>query len=315
VATFRQPNGDSATLVNTPTVTGPAGWTIPTCPPCSPTTGVDAGTNHISASPQIPGSVASPVPTIATFAQTGGVFSYGFQPDNVGTNGAPVYSVYNQPLFTGIAGAPTPRSYRGGPPAYPNARDGTFPNGFLGYSQGFLTLLTPAVAGTYNLSILVQTVNGPASQTFTATGGMASTTPLGVIGPASVVPDGAGGVTVNFTAPAGVTETLVDLQVLPWCSAQTGSVGTTYYTQIARGAGPQSVTFAANLGPTGSSAFGCTFAGQTIVAGDNYAVLLVGADYPAFEAGPPQNTSQTPTLAGANGQADVTLSTRQVFAY
>jgi len=320
VATFRQPNGDSATLVNTPSLTGPAAWLIPSCSgasgSCTPSNGVDGGTNHISSSPQIPSGVTSPVPTVATFAQTGGVFSYGFQPDNAATSGAAVFTVYTQPLFTLVTSSPiTGRSYRGGPPAYTNTRDGTFPNGFIGYSQGFLTFLTPAVAGTYNLSIVVQTSNGPVSQTVTAAANVASTTPLGVIGPASVTQDGAGGLTVNFTAPAGVTETLVDVQDLAWCGSQTASPGVAYYTQIARGAGAQSVTFAANLGPTAGSAFGCTFAGRTIVTGDTYAILLVGADYPAYEAGPPQNVSATPALVGAAGQADITLSTRQAFVY
>jgi hypothetical protein len=317
VATFRQPNGDSATLVNTPTVTGPAAWIIPSCTgaagSCTNSTGLDAGTNHLSASVQIPNGVISPTPTPVTLAQTNGVFSYGILPDNVSTSGAPVFSVNAQPFFALVSSPPVAqRSYRGGPPAYPQVRDGTYPSGFFGYSQGFLTLLTPAVAGTYNLSVLVQTSTG-ASTTFSANGSMASTTPLGVIGPASVVQDGAGGMTINFTAPAGVTETEVDVQDLAWCANAT--VGVVYYTVRVTGAGAQSAVLPANLGPTGGSANTCATPGRTIIAGDSYAILLVGADYPLFAAGPPQNVSQSPTLNGAGGQADITLSTRQTFAY
>jgi hypothetical protein len=45
-----------------------------------------------------------------------------------------------------------------------------------------------------------------------------------------------------------------------------------------------------------------------MIAGDIVIVAAVGYDYPAFEAGPPGNTSQKPAIAGANGQADITMS-------
>jgi len=92
VATFRQPNGLSATLLNTPTLTGP--FTVPvgaagtksgasslgtaaflsTCTP-----NVDAGTGHISGSAQ---SVVTANALCTTFGQAGGVFAYGFAPEN-----------------------------------------------------------------------------------------------------------------------------------------------------------------------------------------------------------------------------------------
>lgn len=308
--TFRQPNGDSATLVNTPTLTGPAAWIVPVTG--SPASGVDGGTNSISGRLQVTGG-----PTNSTFGQTGGVFSYGFQPDNT-TTGNAVFSVYAQPFFGSPQFGP---GYRGGPPAYPNVRDGTFPAGFFGYTEGFLTLNIPAVAGTYNLSILLQTVgsSGTTNTTFTAAATMASTTPLGVIGPAGIVQDGNGGITVTFTAPPGVTETLVDVVDTQWC--KTELIGkmisprpTVYYTVLVRGAGAQTAVLPANLGPTGTSALTCSSAGRTIVVGDPYTVILVGTDYPIFEAGPPQSTTQTPTLTGAGGQADITLSTAQSTA-
>jgi hypothetical protein len=46
----------------------------------------------------------------------------------------------------------------------------------------------------------------------------------------------------------------------------------------------------------------------SMASGDTILVAAVGYDYPAFEAGPPGNTSQTPAITGANGQADITMS-------
>jgi len=331
VATFRQPNGNSATLVNTPSLTGPVGWVVPTCPapgspspnPCTPSTGVDAGTNRITASPQIQNGVTSPVPVADTLAQSGGVFSYGFAPDNASTSGAIVTTSYSVPFWAPAApaaGVFTPRSYKGGPPAYPQERNGLSGGGtaFIGFNQGFLTMYTPAVAGTYNLAINVtdsvgNSTNFAASATLTSTAGLP---PYGA--PTSVVEDGAGGLTVNFVAPAGVTETVVDIQDLNYCFATIGGagLGSVWYSIVVQGSGAQSAVLPANLGPTGSSAGACgSTSGPSILAGDTYGVFLVGADYPLFEAGPPQNVAQTPTLVGAAGQADITISNRALFVY
>ncbi len=318
VATFRQPNGNSATLVNTPSLTGPAAWLVPAAPASAPATGVDGGTNRITAAPQIQSGVTSPVPVADTLAQSGGVFSYGFAPDNASTSGAIVTTSYTMPFWaaTGF----TARSYKGGPPAYPQERNGLSGGGtaFIGFAQGFLTLNTPAVAGTYNLAINVtdsvgNSTNFAASATLTSTAGLP---PYGA--PTSVVEDGAGGLTVNFVAPAGVTETVVDIQDLNYCFATIGGsgLGSVWYSVVVQGSGAQSAVFPANLGPTGSSAGACgSTSGPSVLTGDTYGVFLIGADYPLFEAGPPQNVSQTPTLVGAAGQADITIAARATFVY
>ena len=76
VATFRQiSNGLSATLLNTPSIVGPAGFTVPAVA----SAGNDGGTNSITATSQtLPG--ITPAPT--TFGQSIGVFAYGFAPLN-----------------------------------------------------------------------------------------------------------------------------------------------------------------------------------------------------------------------------------------
>lgn len=321
VATFRQPNGDSATLVNTPSLTGPAAWLVPAAPASAPSTGVDGGTNRITASPQIQNGVTSPVPVADTLAQTGGVFSYGFAPDNAGSTGAIVTTSYTMPFWA--AAGFTQRSYKGGPPAYPQERNGLSGGGaaFIGFPQGFLTLNTPAVAGTYNLAINVtdsvgNSTNFAASATLTGTAGLP---PFGA--PTSVVEDGAGGLTVNFVAPAGVTETVVDIQDLNYCTVfatanGVANVGSVWYSIVVPGTGPQSAVLPANLGPSGTSVGNCAaVAGKSILTGDTYGIFLIGADYPLFEAGPPQNTSQTPALVGGAGQADITTSLRATFVY
>ena len=331
VTTFRQKNGLSATLLNTPTITGP--FTVPadaTGSQSGPatttfTTGecaknVDDGTGHITGSAQ---SVVTANAACTTFGQAGLVLSYGIAPENSTTAQAPSFiqygdfnglgDLYGAPFYgdpctesdctgdsaTDEDGNPLPgysqagyAAFRGGPPAFPNARLGTYPTGFLGFGLGFNTFALTPVAGTYNLSI-----NVPSGNTAGATITAPSTTLTNVVGlPAfaddgtDFVEDGAGGGTATCTAPAGVTETIVEL-----FDAETDS----YYTQVVQGAGAVTATFADNLGG------GAGTAGPTLNPGDGYEVECIGADYPLYEAGPTQSNSQTPVIAGANGQADI----------
>jgi hypothetical protein len=48
--------------------------------------------------------------------------------------------------------------------------------------------------------------------------------------------------------------------------------------------------------------------GVSITSGDQYLVYAASFDYKQFEAEPPGNTSQTPTITGSGGQADISLS-------
>ena len=101
--------------------------------------------------------------------------------------------------------------------------------------------------------------------------------------------------------PAGVVETEVFI-----VDANTGS----YFTVgPLTGTGTLNWALPGNLGPcVGNNCQTGASATPSINTGDSYFVASVGYDYPAFEAGPPGNSSQKPTITGANGQADLTMS-------
>lgn len=87
LVTYRQANGLSGTLFNSPTITLPAGPLVP----AAGSAGTDAGTNHISSTPPVqPG-----LPALATtFAQSGGAYAYGFANANSTTAGAANYAQF-----------------------------------------------------------------------------------------------------------------------------------------------------------------------------------------------------------------------------
>ena len=285
VATFRQPNGLSATLLNTPTITGP--FTVP----AATSAGTDAGTHHLSGSPQaLPGTTA----VATTFGQNGGLYAYGFAPENSTTSGAVSYKKYALPFFDAFdIGAV---KFIGGPPAYPNTQISSFPSGFQGYPMGFTIFgggLLPT-AGSYGLSVNIPSANNAGATlvanpaTLTNTAGLAA-----FAAPPVFTSSTAGGGTVTCVAPAGTTETLVELR------EETAGL---FYTQVVQGGGAISAIFADNLGPVASSG---TIA-PTVAKGDTYDVQCIGVDYPAFEAGPPANVQQVPSLG--SGQSDISIS-------
>lgn len=297
VTTYRQPNGLSAVLVSTPTITGPAGFVVNAT---AAQAGVDSGTNHISGSPQVdPGTAAIP----STFGTAGGAFAYGITPENYTTSGSASYAVYSQPFYNVTSATVQARAYRGGPPLYPQFRDGTFPSAFLGYTQGWDAFVNVTLAaGTYGLSVNVPSANATGI-TQTASGTLSTVVPLGAMALPTFNRSGANGGTVAFVAPVGVVESIVYITDTT-TSAHGVQSSSIFYSAMAAGAGPQVVTFPDNIGPR---AFGGP-AGPTFITGDTLRVVVVGYNYPAFEASPPGNTSQTPTIVGANGQADITVS-------
>ena len=207
VSTFRQANGLSAVLLDTPTIGGP--WTLPpavadagdgidpyaTIQDGGPSmqdfgTGVLSGTPqtvHLGAPPcdtaaQCPGSQ----PNTTTFGQSGGVFGMGIQPANSTTNTTP-YSVvpYTEPIFApggpGINSAAINFVPWGGPPAFddPKDKDGmgtrdglhNLGAGLLGWNMGITAFQLPAqpASGTYTMGVSVPTGQNQSGQSSFAT--------------------------------------------------------------------------------------------------------------------------------------------------
>ena len=281
VVTFRQPNGLSATLVNTPTITGPATFVVPSG-------GLDKGTNTISGSPQLAAGLSS---TKTTFGQSGGAFAYGFAPLNISQNSPANFGAYFLPLYS----ANTAQYLIGPGNAYvSNFRDGTQAAGFGGYAAGFTDFAATPVAGTYTLGVKIPLAIGSIPD-FTAAATLGTTVPLPLFAPPVYTTDGAGGGTVALTVPVGVTEALVYV-----LDVTTGNV----YTLLTRTTGPQTLTLPSNIGPLLKGV-----AGPSIPLKDPVQVYAVGFNYPAIEASPiGKGPAQTPVIAGANGQADITTS-------
>jgi hypothetical protein len=329
VTTFRQPDGLVGTLLNTPTLTGP--FTVPAGVPgtrsaATTTTfgtaicaaNVDAGTNHITGSPQV--TTLSSTAVCTTLGQAGGVTSYGIAPTNSTTASAPAFllygdfldgsdgAIYGNPFYSngtdyigdgaGDENTATGSGYaalRGGPPSYPNVRNGTYPTGFLGYTFGYTTFHLTPVAGAYNLTLNIQAGDTANSSISAPTATLSSTVGLPAYTAApTFAEDGTGGGTASCTSPAGVTETVVEL-----FDEKTDA----YYTKVVSGGGLVSAGFTDALGPAPAPK-----TAATLNTGDAYEVVCIGADYPLYEAGPPNNLSQTPTIVGASGQADITFS-------
>jgi hypothetical protein len=228
VSMYRQSNGESAVLVNTPKLTGaftlPATGSVPAGTPAydaastaevGPSVAEVAG-SYIGGTPQTSASVAGTPPT--TFGQSGGVFGDGFAPANYGSNGLPfTFTPYNEPLYAGTGYLHTFVAY-GGPPAFDPLGNGTgtvggsFTSGVLGIPLGLSVFQgVTANAGAYNLNVVVPTGTG-SSTTVTATTSLAAATLLPTVPAPSVSFDAAGEVpTVTYTLPAGVTGAYVQV--------------------------------------------------------------------------------------------------------
>jgi hypothetical protein len=331
--TFRQPNGQSAVFVSTPAFTGP--FTLPSTAGTPDTfsstieTGpapAEVGTATMTGTPQT-GTAAS------TFGISGGVFGVGIEPFNYNQSGAPSnVAPYVLPLYDPVADDPNAFLSWGGPPAFDLLGNGQSPvgstnepGGTAGISEGIdvFAQLAP-VAGKYTLSA---TVNGNTGiVTKTASTSLASTALLAAISaPAAPTVDGNGGATFAVTLPAGVTEAY--LQILDVGPAKNSSCNTAspsapiYYTIELTASGP--ATLADAIGP-GAAPSLCTPAQNTAknststttvtTDGDSFTVQLIGFDYPLYEASyrnqaAVNGASASPKLAGANGQADITIST------
>lgn len=296
VVTFRQANGLSATLYNTPTITAPNGFVVPSVA----SAGTDAGTNHISGTPPTqPGTAA--VPT--TFNQSGGAFAYGFAPANSTTSGAANYpkgnfsNVYTQPIYLSSS---VKRGFELGPPAVPDFHNGTFPAGFLGYDSGFMMFGAAPVAGTYGLQVVVPSGTiGQNSAVLNASGTLTSIVPLPVEAPPVITSTNDGGATFTVApAPAGVTHQVLYI---------TNGTGPTVYSFDAGAAGG-----VFTLGPTSGPKDAGGNPSAPFSTGDSINAVVVGADYDIVGNAPPINTQETPALPA---QTDITVSTAAKLTY
>jgi hypothetical protein len=303
VVSFRQPNGLSALLDDTPVIT------LPFVNSGATGTNVDAGTHQISGSPQPPnGAVAVP----STFGTAVGAFAYGFLSSNSATTGAnnsTFYPTANRSPYYGAAMAPaqTARAFYIGPPFVANFKDGTFPSTFLGYPAGFQTFGLTPTTGTYTLGVSLAGAS-TAIPAYTATTQLVSVATLPNFPAPVYATDGAGGGTVTMTVPAGVTETLVHITDV--------TAGNFYSIRVA-GSGPKTAVLPANLGVITAGV-----AGPSIPVGNAVRIILVGFDYSALEAvpvgaspalAPVINNSGTAcsfsgTTSTCPGQADLTVS-------
>jgi hypothetical protein len=329
VVTFRQPNGLSATLYNTPTITGPAGFVVAGCPAASngavPATTVpcaDNGTNHISGTPPTqPGTAA----VVTTFNQTGGAFAYGFAPANSSTGGTAYYpgnpsgrafgwygsanfglggllDIYGQPLLA-ATGSKLP--FVLAPPATPDFHNPNagYPAGFAGYDSGFVMFAVTPVVGAYNLNIAVpSSTAGVNSAVFNATSTLASATPLpNEAAPVLGEPGGAGtGSAVTFTvapAPAGTTS-----QVLYIVDINGASGALTFYSVNAGTAGGTFTLPGADFHPANADGT------------NNDAILTysVAANWDIVGDAPPGNTSAAPPLPA---NTNITVSAPVFVSY
>ncbi len=305
VATLRKADGSSAVLFSTPTIVGPAGFTVPTTTAGTADGGNDAGTNTISGSPPVQlGTTAAPT----TFGTAGGVFGYGFQPDNSTTAGNASFARYALPFYRPAAAK---LRYIAGPPAFPQTRNGNYATGFAGWTLGFTDFAATPVAGAYALNVVIPTgfdaASNPTTGTISASATLASTTLLPAFATPTFAPDGAGGGTATVTVPAGVTDAYIF--VVDTAAGATDCFPGTqsrpvYYAIETRTAGVQTLTLPDTLGPT-APGFATT---RSICSGDSYVVYAVGFDYDATAAAPPASTAQLPPIVGANGQADITTS-------
>jgi hypothetical protein len=312
LVTYRQSNGLSGTLYNTPLITGPAGFVVP----AAASAGTDAGTNHISGTPPTQPGVTA---VVTTFNQTGGAFAYGFAPENSNTlgtanypgstagaatgnalNAANITFSYTQPLYLG-AGTRLP--FLVGPPAVPDFHNGTFPAGFLGYPSGFTVFAATPVAGTYSLTVTVpggSPGSAPAAVK-TATATLASTVLPLITTP--VVIRTLGGGAASFTVaprPAGTSN-----QVLYVADVDAGGTATFYSFDATAGG-----TFALSTtsGPKNAQGVGT----PPFADGDEIAAYVVASDYNVLGMAPPLNLQPNPAVPA---QADITVSAPNITGY
>jgi hypothetical protein len=337
VATYRQANGSSAVLVNTPKLTGP--FTLPAATTPSGFYGGGAGGLFVQGDPQATADTGPGADEVAnhyiggtaqtqasnpnqgissTLGSSGGVFGNGFFPGNYTSTGNPYsYNPYYQPFYAGDATATgTAFLAAGGPPVFdPNkdgggTQDGKFSVAISGISLGLSVFagVTPG-AGQYNLQVTIPTAGFPVVTAPAATLSSTALLPAAATPVVSLNDDGSGA--VSYALPAGVVGAYVQLVDTDYCNG--GSI--VPYTFWVTASGSQAIPN--TLGPKGTSggpafcsaAMNNTSSGGTVTTGDPVQAVLIGFDYDhnalQYNGATGQAYPQAPALPA---RADVTIS-------
>lgn len=238
--------------------------------------------------------------------QNPGFFSFDGPSGNIipSQNGNPCDQLFSYGEFPGCQGDVNFASLLGQPPAY------NPPSSIGGYSMGFIQTAAAATTGTYTLSTVVP-VNGQ-NVHYNATASLPATPVVmaNATGVLTFVSDGLGGGTFTIgnplrphgkrahhnggPPPPPVSEYLILVENL-FLSSSAGVIVATVETT-------NTTATIIGTGDCASSA-----GGSPIPCGSNLA-YVIEADYPLVEAGPPASHAVSPTLAGANGQSDISVS-------
>src|SRR5579872_254489 len=231
----------------------------------------------------------------------------------------------------------------GGQPAYNPVNsggvsvvgNGNFPSGTAGVPLGIDVFAGVApTAGSYGLSVSLPANTGTVTANASATM-PAAPVMLGNATASAYTPDGNGGGTLAFTMQTGATEALVQVTdfgpvepappamgaapPVPTASCNGSAAGSPfYYTIEATASG--TLTLPDAIGPGGAPSI-CTEAmnvaanamasppPSVAVTGDQFVVQVIGFDYPFFESSLPNSLGNpSPTITGANGSDDLTIS-------
>jgi hypothetical protein len=350
LVTYRQANGFSGTLFNSPTITLPVGPVVP----AAASAGTDAGTNHISSTPPTqPGITA----VVTTFAQSGGAYAYGFANANSTTAGAANYAQFvggaaaNNGIFADDANTQIlPPNATTPPVSGAESKGNTVVNIYGGeqgayanaYMQPFYAptvtkipflLGPPAVPDFHNGTFpsgflgydsgftMFTLTAAPVAGTYTLTVNVPSST----LGVNAATFTQAATLTTTAALPVVTPPTIIDpgtggasFTVLPAPAGVTNQVlyiidvnaNTGVPTHYTFNAGAAGGTF--TLSPTSGPTTSAGVGTKPFSPGDSVYAYVVGADYDILGLAPPTNTQQAPALPA---QADVSVSTIREIAY
>lgn len=284
----------------------------------------------------------------STLGVAGGATGLGLEPFNYTTTGTSANAAgvpasfvpYTVPAYDALSPDPNAFIPWGGPPAFDPNKDGkgerdnlALDPSILGLSEGLDVFagVTPAV-GTYALAVNIATSNSPGAGAVTTTARLTSGALLPAATPPTVASlDGKGGGSFAVTLPAGVTEGYIQIEDIgpptsgaatKSCNGSAAMPGPTgnpaYYTIHVTASGTYTLPATSGPGSPGTTTPSiCTSAQNTATNmgtttdGDQFTLQFVGFDYPAFAASYPNSSGNpAPTLAGANGQADITISSQ-----